>query len=403
MTKMLLIIIDGLGDRPIEEFSGKTPLEAARTPNLNALASNSLCGLMYSVGCGLKPSSDIAHISIFGDDYQKCYTGRGPIELCGLGIKMNDDDIAFRGNFSVISKDGIITDRRSGRHTPPKRILDEIRTVYIQGNEFVLHHIAEHRFALQVIGHSLSSNVSDTDPHAEGLFPIPIIATDNNKLSEATASLVKEYISVINTILTRYYNHGSSNTNSILLRSAGKRPHYHNINSHFGLESSCCITNNALYNGIGALFGMEVLLPYRYSDVDEYYEKIPALIATAIEKHEFVFLHMQEPDLFGEDGNYIGKRDSISKIDEVFECILRIKEKHKLSIVVTADHATPCSLKSHSGDAVPIMLSGNSVLTDNVQEFNERTCMNGGLGYIYGKDVMPLLINLAGKARLIGG
>jgi len=129
MSKILMIVIDGLGDRPIKELGNKTPLEAANTPNIDSLMPNSVCGMMYAVGHGIRTSSDVAHISIFGENYTNNYTGRGSIELLGLGVEMRKSDIAFRGNLAVVNDEDIIIDRRAGRSAPLREVLNEIREI----------------------------------------------------------------------------------------------------------------------------------------------------------------------------------------------------------------------------------------------------------------------------------
>lgn len=403
IMKILFVVIDGLGDRPIKEFNGKTPLEEAETPTLDYVASQSVCGLLYALGRGIRPSSDVAHMSLFGADYKRYYTGRGPIELSGLGIEMGEKDIAFRGNFAVMSTNGTIIDRRANRTTPSCEILKEISEIDLKKSVFRLHHIAEHRFALQVIGENLSAKITDNDPHIENIQALKVLANDNSLEALKTAELINEYIEYVNTLLNKKYMSGNSTCNSILLRSVGSKPHFYDFALKNKLNACCCITNNALYNGIGSLFGMKVMLPKRYQNIGDFYKNLPNLVLRSLKENDFTFLHLQEPDLFGEDGDALGKKCSIERIDKSLSFLPELLEKEEIIVSVTADHATPCNLKMHSGDAVPIMISGYGVLADNVCNFSERSCSNGSLGVILGRDLVPILLNLAGKAPLIGG
>lgn len=391
-----MVVLDGLGDRTYKELGKCTPLEYAKTPNLDLLASKSLCGLMYSLGVALRPSSDVAHMALFGLDYKTCYTGRGPIELYGLGQKMAAGDIAFRGNFAIIDNDGIILDRRARRATPPTQLINQLRHCEIDGVQFELHHIAEHRFALLVRGANLSSRITDSDPHIEGVCALNIAPRFQDPNAIFTASIINKYIAEVNKLL----QDSNFEANSILLRSGGGKPDWFNFKDKYNLSASC-IANNALYNGVGSLLGMQIILPERFENYLDYYSNIEKLVKSAFSNSDFVFLHIQEADLFGEDGNLAGKINAIEQMDKALSFVNNMGDNYIIS--VTADHSTPCSLKAHSGDAVPIMVYGSDLRYDSVSYFGERFFAGGSLGTILGYDYMPLLINAIGKAKLVGG
>ncbi len=396
MKKILMVVLDGLGDRTYKELDKCTPLEYAQTPNLDLLASKSMCGLMYSVGVAQKPSSDVAHMALFGLDYKICYTGRGPIELYGLGQKMATGDIAFRGNFAIVDKDGIILDRRARRTTPPAQLINQLRHCEIDGVHFELHHIAEHRFALLVRGPKISSQITDSDPHIEGVRALNIIPCSQDDNAVFTANTINKYILEVNKLLQ-----GSDyEANSILLRSGGRKPEWFCFKDKYNLSASC-IANNALYNGVGELLGMQIILPNRFQNYLDYYSNIENLVKDAFANSDFVFLHIQEADLFGEDGDLLGKINAIEQMDKALSFVNNMGDDFVIS--VTADHSTPCSLKAHSGDAVPIMIYGSGLRYDSVSHFGEKFFAEGSLGTILGCEYMPLLINAIGEAKLIGG
>lgn len=395
--KILLIIIDGLGDRPIKEFNNKTPLAYAKTPFLDYLSTISQCGLLSSIGKFKRPSSDVAHMAIFGLDYMTQYPGRGPIELAGTNSEFSTADLALRGNFAHTSKDGIILDRRAYRQTPSKTLINKISPIIIDNNVFTIHHIAEHRFALQIKGSNLSDSISNHDPHIEGVFANTVKPLDGRNKSKYTARILNQYIKYVNSIL---YTINEKSINSILLRSAGFPPEWNSFSNTYGLTASC-IANNALYNGIGKLSGMKIILPIRFENYLDYYNQIPSLLEKALDISDFVFLHFQETDLFGEDGNYNKKKEVIERIDETISCVNDYLDD--LCIVVTSDHSTPCNLRGHSGDPVPFMMYCKNNRYDNIQEFNELSCGLGSLGYLLGSDVMPLILNATNNSMLIGG
>lgn len=400
--KVLFIVLDGLGDRPIAEFNFLTPLQYANTPNIDKLASNSICGQLYSLGAGRRPSSDVAHMSMFGVNPQKYYTGRGPIELYGLGYKMEQGDIALRGNFALMNSEGIIIDRRAGRNLPSQEVLDELKEIEIDKVTFSLFSNIRHSFSLHLSGDGLSSAISNQDPHIEGVRAELVKPLDMQIESKQTAMVINKYIKCVNEILNAKYNTGRSMTNCILLRSPGSKPCWFNFNEKYGFKSSCCIANSALENGVGALLGMKIINRKKYQYFNEYYDTISETVRKNLIQNDFVFLHIQEPDLYGEDGDYYGKMKIIERIDNTLSFLGEIDFENTL-VVLTADHSTPCKLKAHSGDSVPIAFCGKGVRKDNVKYFNEIDCALGGLGTIMGNDIMSIILNLIGTAPLIGG
>jgi len=397
VNKVLVVILDGLGDRVYKELNNLTPLEAANTPVLDLLAAKSICGLLYPLGVSIRPSSDIAHMALFGLDYKREYTGRGPIELSGLGIKMTVSDLALRGNFAVADKNGVIKDRRAGRKSPPAKLLHELSKIDIENYLFELHYIAEHRFALKIIGNELSDNITDSDPHIENVPLSEVCPADSNSSSACyTAYLINSYIEKVRSILSK---HDDYPANNILLRGVGTLPNWYDFNEKYKMKSAC-ITNNALYNGIGSLLGMKVILPNRYLDYNNYYKNIENLVLQTFNNYDFIFLHLQEADLFGEDGDVYGKTAVIEKIDSALNFINSLPDN--ILVSVTSDHSTPCCLKAHSGDSVPILFHGEGLRNDTVCTYGERSFTTGGLGTIEGKDFMPTIMNFLGRAELVG-
>jgi len=392
-----MVVLDGLGDRPSKKLCMKTPLEYAKTPNLDLLASKSICGMMHALGTAIRPSSDVAHMALFGVDHKKDYTGRGPIELYGLGQTMRPGDIAFRGNFAIVNTDdNTILDRRAKRSTPPIEIIDKLRFCDIEGVRFELHHIAEHRFALLVHGPTLSYHLTDSDPHIEGVPAKKVEAINNDEKTIFTAGILNKYIYQVNALL----QNSDCEANCILLRSGGKKPEWFDFKTKYNLSASC-IANNALYNGIGKLLGMRIVLENRFADYKRYYSNIENLVQKAFQESDFVFLHIQEADLFGEDGDLTGKINAIEQIDAALSFINNLGDEYIIS--VTADHSTPCVLRAHSGDPVPVMIYGSDLRYDDVSCFGEYYFAKGALGTITGSEYMPLLINSIGQAKLVGG
>lgn len=400
--KTIIVILDGLGDRAVKEFGGKTPLQAAATPVLDRLAEKAICGQLYALGTGLRPSSDAAHMTLFGLDYYTYYTGRGAIELYGLGKTMNDSDIAIRGNFAQLAPDGIILDRRAKRQRPSDKILDTLKSITLDGIKFNLYSSFQHSFVLQLTGAGLSSHISDSDPHQDGVCAMKVHPHDDSFEAGNTADALNHYISHVREILNEEYQAGRAACNSILLRSASSMPSWFNFSKQYDFSSCCCIVNSALENGIGALLGMKQINKKRYQNYHDYYNEIPNMVSESLFEHDFLFIHFQEPDLYGEDGNPQGKRLVIEEIDKTLQFLTELNPDEHL-VIITADHSTPCCLHAHSGDPVPILIYGGGNRQDDVSHFDEISCAKGGLGTVNGKDFMKIIQNLRGKAELIGG
>ncbi|MBI2598008.1 MAG: hypothetical protein HYW50_02330 [Candidatus Diapherotrites archaeon] len=186
--------------------------------------------------------------------------------------------------------------------------------------------------------------------------------------------------------------------NYLLLRGAGKMQHVPSFQQRYGLKAAC-IAGAGLYKGIGRMLGMKVIEVKGATGLAEtdISAKINACIG-ALKEFEFVFLHLKAPDIFGEDGNFLKKKEIIERFDKELAPLMG----QDILLVVTGDHSTPCSLKTHSGDAVPFLMHGNGIRTDFVKEFGERACANGGLGFFCGKDTMNIVTTTLGIQKKTG-
>lgn len=406
VKKTICLIFDGLGDRPIKEFGGRTPLEAAGTPHFDAIAKKSLCGLMHTLGRGIRPGSDVSHLAIFGYPLEQYYTGRGPIEVAGLGIQLQEGDVAFRGNFGTVDADWNIIDRRAGRI----RVVDEfaaaIDGLVIDGVRCIVKPGTAHRAGVVLRGKGLSAAISDADPHEEGKPILEIKALDDTPEAAFTARILNQFMRKAYEILDGMEANkeraatGQFPANFLLLRGAGVYPSMPKFNDKYDLKA-CCIAGGGLYKGIGAFLGMDLIhvdgataLP----DTD-----IKAKFTKAIEMldiYNFIFVHVKATDSLAEDGNFEGKKTFIEKADQAAALLTNLPDD--VLLIVTADHSTACELKAHSADPVPVLFCNSSVRVDAVSEFGERAFAGGGLGFIEGKDIMPQIMNLMGKLHLIG-
>jgi len=398
--KAILFIMDGLGDLP----TPKTPLQAAKKPNLDRLAKNGCTGLLSPLGRGVVPGSDTSHLRLLGYDPEVFYCGRGPLEALGVGMKLEEGDVAFRANFATV-KNGVVIDRRAGRiSTNEARELEKYLSTKIEDVEIIFKHSVQHRGAVVFRGSDLSPMVSDTDPHGEGKVA-ECIPCDQIGEASKTARIVNEYTKFTIQKLSEVPENKERikknlpPANAILLRGAGAYKKVPSIVERFGLNS-VCIAGGALYRGVATYIGMDVymILGDPSTGMIKLEEKVKA-VENAIKNYDFVFLHVKATDNYGHDGDFKGKKETIEKIDKE---LIPVLERTGAYLIITGDHSTPCSRREHSGHEVPILIYGNDERVDKVKKFDEISCMAGGLGHIEGKDLMPIILNLIGKAEKYG-
>lgn len=407
MNKVILLIMDGLGDRPIKELGGKTPLEAAHTPNLDALAARGICGLQNALGVGQRPGSDTSHLAILGYEPDKYYTGRGTIEVAGLGMDLEPGDVALRGNLGTVDDRLVVVDRRAGRITDTGPFVKDLDGLTYEGITLHIKPGTGHRAGVILRGPGLSSRISDNDPHEVGVRVHEVHPLEDSPEAAFTARVLNHFLSRAHEILKDHplnqerQKEGKPPANYLLCRGAGYYKKIEKFSERYGLRA-CAIAGGGLYKGIGAFTGMTVLqVPGATGMANtDIRAKFAASLKALATDYDFAFVHIKAADAFGEDGDFQGKKAFIEKIDEAVGVLLDLPDT---LIVATGDHSTPCALKKHSGDPVPIMMVGDgAVRTDHVREFGERACATGGLGRLTGLMIMPEIINLLGLAPLIG-
>lgn len=391
--KAILVIIDGLGDRPIKEFGGKTPLEAAKTPNLDKLAKKGITGIMDTLGEGITPMSDTAHLSIFGLDLDKYYHGRGPIEAYGAGIQLKHGDIALRANVGTVDENMIVKDRRAGRIEGTAEFCKLIDGMKIDDVEIILKPGAWYRAALVLRGKGLSAKVSNNDSKKIDVPVQEVKPLDDSKEAKKTADILNKLIKIVYErwkdldINKKRVKEGKLPGNMILFRGGGQYYPVPSLEKRYGIKSAC-ISGGGLYKGLGKYMGMDILeAPGANGTYKSDFSSKTKTAKKAINDYDFIFIHMKPTDSAGEDGNPKLKKEMVEKMDKAIGELMDFDGL----LIVTADHTTPCELKKHSYEPVPILMSGPGIQPDEVKTFGERSCAKGSLGRIKGLDIMPIV------------
>ena len=424
MKKLLYVCLDGLGDDPIPEFDGRTPLEAAVTPAMDSLAARGRTGVVVTVGDGIAPESDIAVFAILGFDPRGEHPGRGVVEAVGTDMDFEDGDLAYRVNFATCEWPQIV-DRRVGRDLSSDEAAALARevneTLVLPGATFTLKATVEHRGSLLIRAGEgrLSADVTNTDPayRKEGSLGValetfePVVAhceplSDSDEAhhaAELTNRFVEESAKILDAsdVNVERRRRGQLAANVILTRDGGDHlPMLQSIDDRFGPEWGCFV-EMPVERGIAKMLGMHpVPAPRLGIDVAmdvavAGYAEWARLAVDALAGYDALYVHIKGPDVPAHDGRAEDKRDVISAIDAgFFSEVLRSLDLTTTIVAVTGDHSTSCVRKAHTADPVPLLVSGGGVQSDGSTAFGERECADGALGRLRGIDILPRLADL---------
>jgi 2,3-bisphosphoglycerate-independent phosphoglycerate mutase len=375
-TKIVLLVMDGLGGMPVEP-GGPTELEAAQKPNLNRLAAEGCLGQMHPVGYGITPGSGPGHLSLFGYDPLKFDIGRGVLEAFGIGVDVGPDDVAARGNFCTVDSEGKITDRRAGRipTEASSKLVAKLRKIKLAGVDMEVEPVKEHRFVVVMRGPGLSACLTETDPQKTGVAPLKTEPTEQK--ARKTAELFNEWVAQAAKILADDHP-----ANMITLRGFSGDPRLPQFPDIYKLRPAC-VAVYPMYRGVAKLVGMKTIPSQGDSPQDEF-----RTVADAWNDFDYFFIHIKSTDSRGEDGNFSAKVKVIEAVDSALPGLLECKPD---VLLVTGDHSTPAKLKSHSWHPVPLLLwAPETARPDAETVFGERTCARGGLGTFPTAELMPL-------------
>src|SRR5690242_11531364 len=360
-AKLALVVLDGVGDIATRQQGYVTPLEAAKTPNLDALSKESAQGRMLPVAPGITPGSGPGHLALFGYDPLEFQVGRGVIEALGLGLDLKAGDVAARANFCTLDAKGIVTDRRAGRIDT--RVCEELCALFAQkvkkigDTEVIIKAGKGHRFVVVFRGKGLEGPLTDADPHREGL-PVPTVKAVNLKSIKAkkAAKLVADFYKAALPVIAQ-----KKPANGFLLRGIAHQPAIPSFQDRYGLRPGC-IAVYPMYKGLAQLVGMTKLEGPQ--TIAEQFERYLA----EYDNYDYFFIHYKYTDMYGEDGNFEAKRKAIEELDAALPILLR---KRPDVLAITGDHSTPCPLKGHSWHPHPVLVHSASSGSDKLDRFTE--------------------------------
>ncbi len=385
-SKIVLLVADGLGGLAHPE-TGKSELETAEIPNLDALAQESACGLTTPVLPGVAPGSGPGHLALFGYDPLKHQIGRGALEALGIEVELAPGDVAARGNFCTVDGDGLLVDRRAGRiptelSAPICERLDRIELPGVQVDVFP---VQDYRFVLRLRGEGLSAAVSETDPQVTGAKALP--ANPLKPEAEKTADLVNRFVERAAQLMRE-----EDRANMLLLRGFAQMPSLPPMGEVYRLDPAA-IAAYPMYRGLASVAGMKVI-PTGRTFADEV-----VTLRENWDKHDFFFIHYKPADAAGEDGDFDAKVRCLEELDPF---IPAIRELEPDVLMIAGDHATPAIMAAHSWHPVPFLLHSKLTKGQGIPTFDEKACALGAIGSIPATSVMVLGLSHAGKMTKFG-
>ncbi|HJX24052.1 MAG TPA: 2,3-bisphosphoglycerate-independent phosphoglycerate mutase [Candidatus Bathyarchaeia archaeon] len=411
--KAILIVGDGMADRPVRILKSKTPLQAAKKKNIDALAKIGISGIMDVISPGVPPGSDTAHLALFGYDPYKVYRGRGAFEALGVGVPLEKGDVAFRCNLATVDSSGRVVDRRAGRigSAETKELAETLRRARIRGYpdvRVIVEPATEHRIAVVLKGDGLSSQVSDADPHMVGVQINKVVPRVNTPEAAKTADIVN--------VLTELYierlkghpinkekmKKGGLQANALLFRGAGELPEIEPLTHSYRLNAAV-ISGTALIKGVCRSVGIEVVeVDGATGTVDTDVTAKARAAVKALRSHDLVYVHVKGTDNASHDGVLDQKIHMIERIDEMVGGIVSSVDLDNAIMAITADHTTPIEIREHTGDPVPFTMAGHGVRTDRVRCFDEVSCAEGGMNRINGVNLFPIMMSFLGRTKKFG-
>jgi 2,3-bisphosphoglycerate-independent phosphoglycerate mutase len=396
--KYIVVVCDGMSDRPLEELGGKTPMEVARKPNMDYIASKGNNGTARTIYDDLPADSGVANLTVMGYDPHKYYPGRGPLEAMNMNIELGPNDIALRCN-TITEKDGILDDYSAGHITSEeaRELIDFANEEF--GNKHVSFHAGIKYRHVMVLKSKYSPDLKCMPPHdiVGARIKDNMVRPGNAKANE-TAELLNDIIVRSRELLpdhpvnVRRAKQGKNQANMLWPWGPGKKPMMPSFKSMFGVSGSI-ISAVDIVKGIGRVAGLEVInVKGATGYLDTNYEGKADAALESLKERSLVYVHIESTDESGHEGNLKHKIQAIEDIDK--RVIGRILDKidGDYTIGITPDHATPIAVRTHTNDLVPLEIySTKKNKEDQVKKYSEKEARKGYYGEVDGTEFMKIL------------
>ena len=395
--KFITLLGDGMSDEPVAELDGKTPLQAAQTPNMDALARQGVIGLAETVPAAFHPGSDVANLSVFGYDPASCYTGRSPLEAASMGVELGPDDVAYRLNLvtlSLLGGDLCMQDFSAGHiSTDEARELIHCLQDELGDDAFQFYPGVSYRHLMVWRGgrddlkvpppHDLTGqSVTEHVPRTAEAMPLM-------QITNAAQLLFKQH-----PVNVKREKEGKHAANSIWLWGQGRRPQMPTLKEKYNLTGAV-ISAVDLIKGIGIYAGLDVInVPGATGYLDTNYLGKGEAALEALKTRDFVYLHVEAPDEAAHGGSLTDKIEAIERFDRdvVGTVMAGLPAFGDYRVLLLPDHPTPVAKMTHTKDPVPFVLAGSGVDADSGALYSESAAQASGLLVQPGHRVMELLI-----------
>ncbi len=398
--KALIFLADGMADEPLAELNGKTPLEAANTPAMDAIAAAGICGTFLTLPEGLPTSSDVANMSVMGFNPQKFYPGRGPIEAVSQGIELAPDDIAWRCNLVTVSPDGILEDYSAGHidNEVSSQLMRDLQTEF--GSDRVTFHTGvSYRNLLVLHGSKFSDAVDYYKPDSsQGIHvnDLRLTAKDDSAEAAATIAFLEELGDKVAEFLAKHpLNQGKKSPAShIWPWSPGRKPAIPAFSELYDGKTGAVISAVDVIQGLGLCTGMEVIkVPGATGFIDTNYAGKAAAAIEALDRHDFVYLHVEAIDECSHMGDLKLKMQAIEDFDsKIVAPVMEALKGREIRFGLLPDHPVPLRLRAHTRTPVPLVICGPGIDGDDVQIYTEESVKSGKLGFLKDDQLMRKLL-----------
>lgn len=406
--KYIVMVADGMSDYPLAELGEKTPIEAAKIPNMTFMAKNGKVGTARTIPKGMTPASDVANLAILGYDPVKYYSGRGPLEAANMGINLDEDDVAFRCNLVTEDK-GILTDYSAGHITTKESriLLGELDKKLGTGSIKFYGGISYRHLFVIKNGRHFNIGKKEADLSKIRYMPPHDIVghhvKENLPKGRGSEILIK-LIEDSRDILSRHdvnkvrLDLKENPANMIWLWGQGCKPSLPQFEEKYGVRGSI-ISAVDLLNGIGKLIGLETItVPGATGYYDTNYQGKADYAVASLEDKDFVFIHVEATDEAGHNKDIRAKIGAIENFDKfiVGTILNRFKDRNDVRMMILPDHATPISLGTHAADPIPFAIYGAGVEKDNIEIFSENAARSGKLSFPTGWQLMDYFMRKTG-------